>query len=602
MSKYLEYILSLKDKMSDPLKKVTGVSTATMDNIGKLKNQVNELDRSFSKAGGGGVSRFNIAMGSLIATGITRLGSIVTQVAQSAIDGTIKREQDIIGLTTFLGANAKEVYRNIQMDAAKTPFDTQSLLDMNKALISAGVNAGDARNDTLNLANAVSAVGKGNAELSSMAVNMQQIKILGKASAMDIRQFGFAGINIYKLLSNATGKSIADVQKMNVTYELLSAAFEKAAGKGGMYEGALLKQSGTLGALIETAKDTFNIFLADLGDQSHPMLKKLVGYFQTFVSKVPQIFAYLSPVITVFGKLFFWVIDIIRGVINIFQWWYKKIQDGNPWIIGITVLIGAMVAGFILLQAWALISTTVLGVLALAANGVAAAFEFMNVANPILWIVALIGLVGYLIYRFSGWGEAWDNLVKFLSNSWKGFKETFNLIWLYVQDGFLSGIELMQKAWYHFKSLWDEDGANEGLKRLNDQAANRAKEIAESKGKIATYTIDAAMAFNKIGLKDTGRGVGDFINDVKDKLGLTPDPNAVNTRYKPYDGTGKNKKSSETVATGGTKNTTINIQIGKQIEKLTVVSNNIKEGAEKIRDIIVDEMSRAIAMGQAVAD
>ena len=57
-----------------------------------------------------------------------------------------------------------------------------------------------------------------------MAANMQQIKTVGKATAMDIRQFGIAGINIYEMLHRSTGKSIEQVKEMDVSYEDLSKA------------------------------------------------------------------------------------------------------------------------------------------------------------------------------------------------------------------------------------------------------------------------------------------------------------------------------------------------------------------------------------------
>ena len=62
------------------------------------------------------------------------------------------------------------------------------------------------------------------------------------------------------------------------------------------------------------------------------------------------------------------------------------------------------------------------------------------------------------------------------------------------------------------------------------------------------------------------------------------------------------QKANDAIATGGTKNTTIHITIGKQIETLTVQTmGGIKESGEQIRDIILDHMTRAIAMSQSLA-
>jgi len=606
MSKFLEYILTLKDKISDPLKKVTGVSSDTFNNTKKLTDQVNKLDGSFSKAATGGLTRFNIALGNLYAQGIAKFGGVINEFFSGSVDGYIKREQDIVGLTTFLGDNAKNVYAQIEKDAAATPFGLDALLSANRGLISTGMNADAARQDVLNLSNAVAAVGGNDAVLERMGANLQQIKNIGSATAMDIKQFGFAGINIYALLAKATGKSVDQVKDMTVSYGQLSKALEMANQKGGLYYGASEKQSKTMGGLLSTLRDGFKKFMADTGEAMQPFMEKGIQYIQRFVDATPKILSVLKPIIESVGNIFFYLIDVIGYVIGFFQGWYNKIKEGNWFVLLLTAGIMGIVGAMIIMRSMTLAITAV----TLLWEGAQWLINAAMYANPIGIIIALIiafaAVIAYIIYRYNGWGDAWKNLVNYLSYSWKGFKESFYLIWLYVQDGFLSGVELMQKAWYKFKSLWDEDGANAGLKKLDEQANERAKQIAESKGKLAEYTIMAADSWNKIGLKDNGKGIKDFGNDIKEKLGIAkPSLNGqpVNTNFSSTSGKDASGKSkSETVATGGTKNTTIHINIGKQIERLEVVSNNIKEGAEKIRDIIVDEMSRAIAMSQAIAE
>ena len=181
----------------------------------------------------------------------------VEQIAQAGIEFNAKMEKYQTGLTTLLGSEqeAAAVMEQIRADAARTPFDVDSLTQANQMLISTGMSAGDARNDVLNLANAIAATGGGSAELSRMAANMQQVKNVGKATAMDIRQFAMAGINIYGLLADATGKTTEEVKDMEVSYELLSAALAKAAAEGGAYEGAMEAQSQTFNGRLSTLKD-----------------------------------------------------------------------------------------------------------------------------------------------------------------------------------------------------------------------------------------------------------------------------------------------------------------------------------------------------------
>lgn len=181
----------------------------------------------------------------------------VEQIARAGIEFNAKMETYQTAFTTLIGDAdaAAAAIEQIRKDAAATPFDVDSLTAANQALLATGMDAGKARTDVLNLANAIAATGGGSAELSRMAANMQQIRNTGKATAMDIRQFANAGINIYGLLADSLGVSVEKAAEMDVTYEQLTAAFAKAAEAGGAYEGALEAQSQTFNGRMSTLKD-----------------------------------------------------------------------------------------------------------------------------------------------------------------------------------------------------------------------------------------------------------------------------------------------------------------------------------------------------------
>ena len=181
----------------------------------------------------------------------------VEQIARAGIEFNAKMEQYQVGFETLLGSEeeAAKVMAQIRDDAARTPFDVDSLTQATRMMVSTGMSADDARKDVLNLANAIAATGGGSAELSRMAANMQQIKNTGKATAMDIRQFANAGINIYGLLADSMGITAAQAAEMDVTYEQLAYALQHAADAGGMYEGAMEAQSQTFNGRMSTLKD-----------------------------------------------------------------------------------------------------------------------------------------------------------------------------------------------------------------------------------------------------------------------------------------------------------------------------------------------------------
>ena len=202
-----------------------------------------------------------IAQGTIMAGLFSKLSSAALAAAksfiQSGIDYNAQIESYTVGFTNMLGSAeaAQQAMAKIQEDAARTPFNVEALTQANQLLISAGENAGYSEKVILALGNAVNAAGGGNAELSRMAQNLQQIANVGNAASIDIKQFAYAGINIYQVLADYTGKSVQEVQNMTISYDLLSQALIAASEEGGRYYGAMETQSQTMNGRMSTLQD-----------------------------------------------------------------------------------------------------------------------------------------------------------------------------------------------------------------------------------------------------------------------------------------------------------------------------------------------------------
>jgi tape measure domain-containing protein len=232
----------------------------------ETQSAANSLNRSANTAGSGVsgmASQFAAASAkaTVLANMLTSLGTKAVGLAKGFVEMGISYNAQIekytTGFTNMLGSAqaAQEAMQAIQEDAARTPFDVASLTQANQLLISAGENAAYSRKVINALGDAVSATGGGNAELSRMAANLQQIANVGKASAIDIKQFAYAGINVYQVLADYTGKSVQEVQNMTISYDLLSQALIAASEEGGRYYNAMDTQSQTMNGRISTLKD-----------------------------------------------------------------------------------------------------------------------------------------------------------------------------------------------------------------------------------------------------------------------------------------------------------------------------------------------------------
>lgn len=289
-----------------------------------VKQQASSLNSHFSGVSGG------------LKSAISSVGSFMVDTFQKAVQQTKfllagigaglafagKRALDVAGdlqqaqsaYETLLGSaeEAESAIQKVKQDAAKTPFDMRELIRGNQMLISTGESVDASRKAVLDLGNAIVATGGGNAEFTRMTANLQQIKNLGKASAMDIKQFGMAGINIYGLLAESTGKSVAELKDSEVTYEDLTQALSKAAGEGGMFAGALEKQANNWNLVKSNLQDVINIVLADIVTETgifaflNDNLIKFVDWLTNNKDGIVRFF-------NVLGNAISYVVDIIRG-------------------------------------------------------------------------------------------------------------------------------------------------------------------------------------------------------------------------------------------------------------------------------------------------
>jgi hypothetical protein len=278
----VEYVLSLKDLFTSKIRQATGETE-------KLNGAVNKTQQGFN------------SMGSALAgIGLT-IG--VGALANEMINVGSTFEQANIGLKTLLksGEEADKVFNQLKTDATQSPFDFETLVMGNRALISAGLSAEKAREDFSNLSNAIAATGGGNPELQRMVVNMQQIKNLGEASALDVKQFAYAGVNMYSLLDEYSKKYGVTLDKENITYEQLTAALKNAASEGGMYFNGLSNLANSTSGKLSNLKDAFKNTLYDVFVALQPVIDAVVVGITKFFELIKSGINFIKENETVFG-------------------------------------------------------------------------------------------------------------------------------------------------------------------------------------------------------------------------------------------------------------------------------------------------------------
>lgn len=428
----------------------------------KYKEARGTVDNFKSGLANFGQSVVNFGNQAAVFTGV--VGAAVGVATKFGLDGAAKFEQYQVAFNTLLKDQKKaaEAIKAIQEDAAKTPFELAPLVAANQRLISAGVSAKDARVDIINLGNAIAATGGGGAELERLSTNLQQIKAVGKASALDIKQFAFAGINVYQLLANATGKNVEQVRNMEVSYDLLSKAFAKASAKGGMFEGAMQTQSRTLNGLLSTLKDTVTLGLKDIltgtgaFDALRESIAQLIPIVESGVSgiisfidafkKSAEAQAIISQLTSVFKQLSDWVGSNQALVITFLQ--------------GLAIGLGALlIIGTITALLTALFNPLTLAVMAIAALYTAWQTNFWGMRDITNQVITFIIDLFNNIFKpafdlFAAWFVArWEFIKQFLLGAWQFISGTVQFFWGVIYGILSAGLALMQGDW---QKAWDQ--------------------------------------------------------------------------------------------------------------------------------------------------
>lgn len=518
MTERIEYIIKIQDQISGQLK--------------NIQKNVEGMNSSIDKSTGF-IKKFGIAAAAAFA--VNKIIDFGTAIVQTGA----KFEAYEIGLSTLTGSaeKAREVFNNIKKDAQTTPFNTESLLMANRALISTGLDAGRARVDVLNLANAIAATGGGDDELTRMSVNLQQIRNTGKATALDIKQFAYAGINIYELLARSTGKSVDQVKNMEVTYDQLSKALEKAHDAGGLYAGGLEKMGKSTQVQLSNIKDTISFLMVDIFKAIKPAIDASLGALNNIIGGIKD---NLPKILDAFKPLWAVVQDVAGTLFGI-------LKEALP---GILALLGPIIEGFRMV--WTLVKEIIRPIqeqLAPLLDYLKELFqfiidifrEFMPVLGPIF---KLIGAVAGLVIKIAvGIEKARLALWKWLASiSW------VQAVFSAIKNGIM---------WVVDKIMWAIKAAETALKWLGI--------IEESKAATPTAASAAEAVSNATANKGTGKTTG--ITPVKDIM--TSKPEAA-------------------------KLTNINISIQDLVKNFSIVTQKLDASEGQVKEFVVKTLLGAV--------
>ena len=582
-----------------PASNIQAIRRTTRE-IRSLERQVNRLETA---TGGRLQMAFKNAFGSLpFASLIANPFVLAGAAAAASIKKGFEREKVQIAFDVLLGDKAagKQMTEALQKYGAATPYQTADIQDNAKMMLSFGIAADRIMPNIKMLGD----IAMGDKEkMNSLTLAFSQMTSTGKLMGQDLLQMINAGFNPLNEISRTAGKSVAvlkdEMSKGKISADMVRDAFISATSAGGKFYGMTEQLGQSKSGKWSTLLDKGTQLLWKLYDLIEPLLAPALDL--------------LSGVIDYFGIGLSWIQKAIGGVTAAFRWWFAQLQQGNVVITAITFLLGVMVTTMAAFTVKAKLMALWAGIVSAAKWAWTAAQTALNTsmwACPVTWIVAgviaLIAVIAYLCYKIEGWGSLWKGVVGFMKYTFYAYVDGVKLYFSTLVNGIMMGLDKIKLGWYKFKEACGIGNSSENqaaIAAINADVEKRQKAIADGAKKVAENARKAQQSLAGIRMSwNSGKSLSDITGGLKAQLGIaTPGVPGMGAQGGNEGGstTGNSTaaKATDTVATGGARNTTINISLGSLVERI-VFEGGYGDNREQMEKDIESTLIRVLQMAR----
>lgn len=550
-------VLEFLIKLQADAKKVTDEAKKAEGDLRRVERGANAVGKALKEA----FSFSNLKSSLMSIPGMQFLTNPYTIIASGLGAVTAlgaQAEQTSVAFTTLVGSETKaaEVLGQINEFAAKTPYNNLDLVDNAKAMMNFGVEA-DKVNGYLKQLGDIA--GGDSNKLNSLSVVFGQVSSAGKLSGQDLMQFINAGFNPLKELEKMTGKTYAELQDMmskgQITANAMAAAIQHATSEGGQFY-----------------------------QMSEKLAETVSGKWSTLVGNIQQ------NAVKVFDKIKPAILGAIDALMGFVDWMVEwKTELGI-----VAAAVGAAVIGLNAYKMAVLAYATVTNLVSTATLLWSHRQWLLNIAmnaNPIGIVVTAIAALVAII------AVAWNRCAAFravILTIWDVLKGLGGIIKTFVIDRItelLRGLgkvgEAMAKLFKgDFKGAWSS--ATQAVKDISGvnsvgKAVSSAVNLTSSswKGNYARESAKDAKNSAKISSPGTKGSI-----DMDNIFGA---PEASKK------GKGGASKTANALATGGTRNTSIQMTITKFFDNINVNMADKTDTAE-LEKTVVQCMNRALAI------
>ena len=581
-----------------------------VENADKIEKEITEIGKASKKAGNevksGLLDRF--AKFGQVVFGLKSAAQGIVGVVAPIFQEGMARENAVSDFTTlFLGDKkaAVKYATELRETAAATLYGAGTINENAKSMIAYGVDADSAKETLLAIGDI--AMGDKN-KMNSLAVAFSQMSSLGKLQNQDWKQMVGAGFNPLLQMQKDLGKTQEELDKMMskglITSDMVKQSFKNAASvkvtdiegnivyrtsseikdddkfrvkdkEGNIVykvkadlkkDDEILDKNQFFGALDDTLNNTASGKLAALQSAFDDLKAQL---FETLAPVALKIFSVIKDkIMPIIERL----IPVVDGIMAVVVPLIEFIGDHIDTILTMAAAVGVVIG---IVKAWIAVQTVINAVLT---------------ANPIgivvMAIAAMVAIVAVCIEKWDEWGQI--------------------VIWLCGAFGLIVNIiQNIKKHWDSIVEAFESGGLIGGIKRIGIVLLDC---VLSPLSKAMEYLSDLTGWKWAADLKNTVQlwrynldllEVPDKTDKGEDETDSTQTD--LETLVKGGGGSGNGgkdlKTATESVASGGTRNTQITINLGNMVENVNF-NGTPTDNEQSVLDVFTEQLLRVLYAAQ----
>ncbi len=535
---YLPYTISrIKERINELNSKID--NTFDINQIRLYRVQLNHLEKELSR-----IKSKSKPLGQKIREGNNLTSSLLGLagggfLAKDIIRTTSEFEKMRAVLNNTLGSGAgQSAWQMIQQFAQQTPYQLEEVFNSYIKLVNRGMKPTEEQ--MRSLGDLAASMGKSYDQLVE--------------AILDAQTFEFERLKEFGIKAQKQGNKIAFTFKgqttvINATSDAIT-NYLLSLGKTNGVLGAMSAMSKTLGGRLSNLQDNFTKLKYKIGQMFLPLMTTTVNILNKIMvslEKHPNLLKALTSGFLALASALAIYIPL--------QWLLNIAMSANPIggiIVGISILIGVMTYIIIKIE------------------------YFINLWKRIrLQFTAVLGVMSFVFKRMFFW----------ISLIIEGVLQLFKLINYLFKYGLKQGFK-----------LWAQEFINEYIIKPLNQLILLINKIFHTKWKpvkLINWVNKEELDKQRAAQKKTSGLTNTISKLTGGGGGLLPGGGGAS----PLGST--TSSGIEAITSGGKKN--INITVKSLVENLTVMAQDIKEGAEEIREIIAQEMLKIVNSANEVA-